>query len=276
MIKYLTLSVSVFMLVIAFAAWLPNFHLITKTMTSSTMTLWQKTNLLTSLLGSLQTNFTPLSRSLTIISAALTGIQTSLFIYYLRQSVRIQREMGVSLAGVATSLLGVGCVSCGSVMLTSLIGFGAATTVLGALPFRGQEFGFAGIAILLFAISFTLKKINQPYVCEVKKNNMEFPENWNQLSKHERKQFKRNYYRKQQIWQSRKAQIKKYAVIALIILFTGVGGYWLVKELTKPLPGEFVASLGNKHIANLTDTHEQYNSLPPTSGSHVGGKASWG
>jgi len=76
--------------------------------------------------------------------------------------------MGVSLAGVATSLLGVGCASCGSVVLTSLVGFGSATTVLGILPFRGREFGFLGIIILLIAISFTLKKINQPYVCEVR------------------------------------------------------------------------------------------------------------
>lgn len=153
---------------IAFAAWLPNLHLITRAMTSTTMTLWEKTNLLTAFLGSLQTNFTPLSRTLTIISATLTGVQMSLLIYYLRQSARIQAEMGVSLAGVATSLLGVGCASCGSVVLTSLIGFGSATTVMGILPFRGQEFGFVGIAILLIAINYTIKKINQPFTCVVK------------------------------------------------------------------------------------------------------------
>jgi len=167
--KYLALSIVVTLIVIAFAAWLPNLHLITRVMTSSTMTLWQKTNLLTSLLGSLQTNFSPLSRSVTIVSASLTGIQASLLVYYLRQTARIQQEMGVSLAGVATSLLGVGCASCGSVVLTSLIGIGSASTVLGVLPFRGQEFGFLGITILLFAIAFTVKKINQPFVCGVGK-----------------------------------------------------------------------------------------------------------
>ncbi|SRR3990172_9158581 len=166
--KYMLVTILVTLTMIAFAAWLPNLHLITKTMTSKTMTLWQKTNLVTSLLGSLQTNFTPLSRTIMIVSATLTGIQSSLLVYYLRQSIRIQREMGVSLAGVATSLLGVGCASCGSVVLTSLVGFGSATTVLGILPFRGREFGFLGIIILLIAISFTLKKINQPYVCEVR------------------------------------------------------------------------------------------------------------
>ena len=148
--KYLAVAVGVALVVIAFAAWLPNLHLITQTMTSATMTLWQKTNLITSLLGSLQINLSPLSR---------------LLVFYLKQTARIQQTMGVSVLGVATSMLGVGCASCGSVILTSLIGFGSATAVLGFLPFRGQEFGFIGIVILLFAISFTLKKINQPYVC---------------------------------------------------------------------------------------------------------------
>ena len=167
--KYLLVTILVALTLVTFAAWLPNLHLITKTMTSARMTLWQKTNLVMSLLGSLQTNFTPLSRNLTILSAALTGIQTSLLIYYVRRSMLIQREVGASVAGIATSLLGVGCVSCGSVVLTSLIGFGSATVVLDILPFRGQEFAFVGIAILLSVISFTLKKINQPYICTYKK-----------------------------------------------------------------------------------------------------------
>lgn len=166
--KYLTLSVLVTLIVIAFAAWLPNLHLITKTMTSSAMTLWQKTNLLTGLLGSLQTNFTPLSRAVTFISAGLAGIQVSLLVYYLKQTARIQQSMGMSAVGVTASMLGVGCASCGSVVLTSLIGFGSATAVLGFLPFRGQEFGLLGIAILLFAIHITIKKINDPLVCGVR------------------------------------------------------------------------------------------------------------
>ena len=158
----------ILLVMIAFAAWLPNLHLITKTMTSSTMSIWEKTNLLTALLGSLETNFTPLSRALTITSATFTGIQVSLLIYYLRQSARIQTEMGVSFAGIMTSVIGVGCASCGSVVLTSLIGVGSATTVLGILPFKGQEFGFAGVIILLIAIFFTLRKINQPLNCHIK------------------------------------------------------------------------------------------------------------
>mgnify|MGYP000144328347 CR=1 FL=1 len=167
--KYLSIAIAVSVLIVAFAAWLPNLHLITKTMTSSTMTFWQKTNLLTSLLGSLQTNFTPLSRTLTFLTAGLAGVQISLFVYYLKQTIRVQRSMGVSALGVFTSMLGVGCASCGSVVLTTLIGFSSAMAILGFLPFKGQEFGLIGIGILLFAINLTIKKINQPYRCAVRK-----------------------------------------------------------------------------------------------------------
>ena len=138
-------------------------------MTGSTMTLWQKTNLMTSLLGSLQTNFTPVSRAITFISAGLTGIQVSLLTYYIRKTAKLQQSVGMSAVGVATSLLGVGCASCGSVVLTSLIGFATTTAILSFLPFKGQEFGFLGIGILLFAIHFTTNKINDPLICRVKK-----------------------------------------------------------------------------------------------------------
>ncbi len=163
--KYAVLAITVTLVIIVFAAWLPNLHLVAKTTTNSTMSLWQKINLLTGLLGSLRTNFTPLSRLITFVSAALAGIQTSLLMYYLKQTFRAQQSMGMSIVGIAASMVGVGCVSCGSVILTSLIGFGSTTAVLGLLPFRGLEFGIIGAMVLLLAISLTIKKIKQPLVC---------------------------------------------------------------------------------------------------------------
>ena len=105
---------------------------------------------------------------------------------------------------------------------------------------------------------------------------MEYPDSWQQLTKHERKEFKRNYYHEQQVKQFRFSSYKKYTLYTFIGILLFVGGYLLVKELSKPQPGEFVSSLGNKHIQNITDAHDPYNSIPPTSGTHVGGKANWG
>ncbi len=105
---------------------------------------------------------------------------------------------------------------------------------------------------------------------------MEYPKEWNQLPKHERKAFKRQFYREQQQKQARTDQLKKYGIIGAICLVVLLGGYWLIGETSRPQPSEFVASLGNKHIQNITDAHDPYNSIPPTSGTHVGGKAQWG
>lgn len=104
---------------------------------------------------------------------------------------------------------------------------------------------------------------------------MDYPEG-NHLSKHERKEFKRRFYREQQRKTARSSQFKKYGIGGAVCLLVFLGGYWLIRQASKPKPGEFLPSLGNKHIQNVTDKHEQYNSIPPTSGSHVNGKAQWG
>ncbi len=167
--KYAALATVVALSLVVFAAWLPNLRLITVSLTSSSLTLGQKVGLLTALLGSIETNFTTLSRSLLITSAVLMGIQVALAAYYIRQTAKLQQDMGVSFIAMSLSLLGVGCASCGSVLLATLFGFGAMTNIVRILPFRGQEFSVLGLAILIFATWHTVKKINQPIVCEVRR-----------------------------------------------------------------------------------------------------------
>lgn len=167
--KYATIAALVALSLIVFAVWLPNLRLITVSLASSSLTLGQKVGLLTALLGSIETNFTTLSRSLLITSAVLMGIQVALATYYIRQTARLQQDMGISFIAMSLSLLGIGCASCGSVLLATLFGFGAMTSMVRLLPFKGQEFSILGLAILVFAIWHTVKKINQPIVCEVRR-----------------------------------------------------------------------------------------------------------
>jgi len=167
--RYVVLAVAVMFLVVAVAAWLPNLHLITNTLIS-TSSAEQKLKLLVALLGSLQTNFTITSLVITIVTAGLTGIQASLLFYYLKQTSQIQSSMGMSVIGIVSSMLGIGCATCGSVILMSLIGLSSTSAVIYLLPFKGLEFGFLGIAILVYAISHTIKKINQPITCKIKES----------------------------------------------------------------------------------------------------------
>lgn len=96
------------------------------------------------------------------------------------------------------------------------------------------------------------------------------------LTKHERRRLRKELSRQERAKQERVKTITKVVLAVLGGIVTLGGGFLLIKEITKPLPGQFVASLGNQHIESVTTLHDPYNSLPPTSGPHVGGIAKWG
>ncbi len=68
---------------------------------------------------------------------------------------------------------------------------------------------------------------------------------------------------------------KKLTGFLIIIIPTALIVGPIVWSVTRPRPGDAVANQGNRHLTSLTDSHELYNSKPPTSGPH-GVKASWG
>jgi len=63
-------------------------------------------------------------------------------------------------------------------------------------------------------------------------------------------------------------------LVAALVAVAMVG--WLYARARGPLPGEFVASLGNDHIPTDETPHIPYNSDPPTSGPHLPYIAPWG
>jgi len=85
---------------------------------------------------------------------------------YRQVVANMQAALGASTLGIVGSLLGVGCASCGSVLLVSLFGFSTAAGFLAALPLGGMEFGLGSIAILTLSIAFMLKKLRSPLVCK--------------------------------------------------------------------------------------------------------------
>lgn len=62
------------------------------------------------------------------------------------------------------------------------------------------------------------------------------------------------------------SQTKKWGLVFAIAFLTIGGGYWMYKELSKPLPGQDVQELGREHVTDISSV--KYNSNPPTSGSH--------
>ncbi len=62
----------------------------------------------------------------------------------------------------------------------------------------------------------------------------------------------------------------RYSLLPLAVLAL------IVWAATRPRPGEDVSSQGNRHLKTAEETHNAYNSTPPTSGPHVNQKANWG
>ena len=93
------------------------------------------------------------------------------------------------------------------------------------------------------------------------------------LIKQERREARREAHAAEQKRMTRKRLFKnvsRYTVATMIVVAVVYG---LFKAATRPKPGESIADLGNEHIESLEAPHAPYNSVPPTSGPHVGGKA---
>lgn len=162
---YLLLSTLTAFLILALSIWLPNLSFVKNVLLSEDFLYSQKINILIISLGALKTNFTPASRTLTIVSALLSGINFSLLIFYFKR-LKNAKIFGSGLGGTISTVLGSGCASCGSVILTSLFGVTTTVSLIYTLPLRGNEFSLAGITILVLSIFLLTKKINKPISCQ--------------------------------------------------------------------------------------------------------------
>ena len=162
--RYLAITLFAAVALFLFCIWLPNLSFVGSTITSSFFTLNQKLAILFGSLRAFETNFLPLGRVILITASLLFGLNISIFIFYMRQRVKLQKEAGLGLGGIALGILGVGCASCGSFVFTSLLGASASIALLGLLPLRGQEFGILGITILGASIVLTARKIQEPLI----------------------------------------------------------------------------------------------------------------
>ncbi len=163
---FIALAGGVAVVVLFIAIWLPNFSFLSHTISSSTYTSGDKLAILATSIGTLYTNFTPLSMWLTIIVATLTGLNISLFAFYIKERRALEKTVGTGFLGTLVGLLGVGCTACGSVIITSLFGFGATASFLGFFPLHGAEFGLVGVVVLIYANYLIIKKIDAPLVCK--------------------------------------------------------------------------------------------------------------
>jgi hypothetical protein len=168
-IGYIVLALVMSAFVLAIAVLLPNSMLLTLVWTSGNMTVLGKVSVTLSLLGSLTTNFSPISAFTTIAISLLVGVNSALMLSIYRRQKRL-----VTRGSVATTSLGalfgmfsVGCAACGSLILMSFLGVVGGVGVLTLLPLRGQEIGILGVLILGYTTFLLTRTIIKPLICDI-------------------------------------------------------------------------------------------------------------
>lgn len=166
---YTILALCVSIAAFVLAVWFPNIRLIVSVVSSPDVPFANKLELPLSLLGSIATNFTPLSASYTIAISVLFGMYVAMAAYFLKHRVKEvgQGAMATGFLGGASGVVGVGCSACGSLLLMSALSLMGASGVLALLPFGGGEFGIAGVILLSMAVYVTAKQIQNPLVCRI-------------------------------------------------------------------------------------------------------------
>lgn len=102
---------------------------------------------------------------LSVVTAILVGLNISFIILLVRSRARIASAAGTSVLGTSLGILGVGCASCGSVILAAFFGIASSASWLIRLPFRGLEFNLLGIVLLAYALVMAGRKLSKPLAC---------------------------------------------------------------------------------------------------------------
>lgn len=167
--SYIALSVGVALVVFAFVVLLPNFSLLAQVLPSQSIELSNKISLVFNLFQSIQTNFTTLSATYTILIAILFGMNVALFAYFIRRQKALIKSTNsaASIGGLVSGLFGIGCAACGTFILSWVLGFIGIAGVISYLPLGGEEFGILGVVLLVYSVVATANKINSPQVCKV-------------------------------------------------------------------------------------------------------------
>jgi hypothetical protein len=123
-----------------------------------------------SLLGSISTNFTLFSATSIILLAFFFGVNSSLFVFYFKRYKRIKTSGGAasSTGGLLLGAFGIGCASCGPLIIAPVLSVIGISGLLTFLPFGGEEFLMVGLLLLIYSTYALLKKINEPMTCPIK------------------------------------------------------------------------------------------------------------
>lgn len=151
------------------AVWLPNLDLILQIFSGSDAPLTSKLNIMFSLLGGINTNFSLLSATYTIAIAMLFGITAAMITYLVmrRRLAAAGQNIAVGSGAMASGVLGIGCAACGSLIAGAILPSLGTTGALAMLPLNGEEFGILSVVLLFVSLTLISKSLAEPVTCSL-------------------------------------------------------------------------------------------------------------
>jgi len=111
-------------------------------------------------------NFEEINFIVLLTVLILLSVNVSFVLFTVRRRIKNSSKLGI--VSLLIGYLGLGCASCGSVMLSFLLGVSATSSFLGILPYNGKEVGYISVALLLISIYLAARKIVNPLNCKIK------------------------------------------------------------------------------------------------------------
>lgn len=163
--SYIVIASAVTIGMIVVNTLLPHRELIRVIFSSDKIGWGQRLDFIANLLLTFGVNTSVISKILMIVVTIAAGVSIALLVYYLKQRIKLDIAIGTNVFGILAGMVGVGCASCGSILLTSVIGLSASGAFISFLPLQGLEFGLASLALLVWSIWSVSKKIQKGLAC---------------------------------------------------------------------------------------------------------------
>lgn len=108
--------------------------------------------------------------ALVVTASILFGLNISLILYHIkkRKEFLVDSNVALSTGAFASGLLGIGCISCGSLVTVLIASFLGGSSGVIALPIGGLEFIILSIVLLITSIYLIAKKITELLVHKTK------------------------------------------------------------------------------------------------------------
>lgn len=140
-----------------------NFSLIKAVFSSDNFGLTQKVFSVPAILYSEIFDFGAIKVISSLSLAMIFGINISFIIYYFKiyKASLVSVASAISAGAFFSGIIGLGCVSCGSLAIALLSSFFSISGLLVLLPFNGLEFTILSFVLILISTAIISKKISE-------------------------------------------------------------------------------------------------------------------